>query len=206
MSTQGGSQSAGDPYVDLLKLNEFDRKALTIREGVRGKPGARAGALGLSPVPAEFTAATGVVGRYMTYPAELSATGMVVLHGTFVHPATACSFRFRMPDGETLMMRGKVVSCAHVKGRAHEVVIEFDNPIDLSVILPAASTAAPTVTPNGPAGMPAGPAAQLEELAKEIMTLAKQVADDAAAHGRARQIAAKTLLIAKSVQERKPPR
>ncbi len=188
-------------YVDLLKLVEGERKALTQRTPAEAKCPQRTAALSLPGVRAELTQPAGNTGKYIVYPAELSPTSITVLHGAFVHPQSVCTLSFRAADGETLMMKGKVSSCSHVKGRAHEVVLELENPIDLNLLVPS-SAAAPGPAPaemDPIKGSSNDPAAQLQELAKELASLSKALASDVKHSAQARQLAARAMLIAKSM-------
>lgn len=190
-------------YVDLLRLQEHDRRALTQRNPAEAKSGQRQAALSLPGVRAEMTQPAGNTGKYIVYPAELSPTNIAILHGMFVHPNSACTLYFRAADNEPLMMKGKVTSCVHVKGRAHEVVVELENPIDLNLLVPGgAATPATTATaaPETDAAKNSGDAAtQLQELAKELAAFAKSLANDQKASAQARQLAARAVLISKSM-------
>lgn len=194
-------------FVDLLRLLEADRRALTQRNPSDARSAQRAAALSLPGVRAELTQPAGNTGKYIVYPAELSPTSIAVLHGAFVHPQSVCTLYFRAADNEPLMMKGKVASCVHVKGRAHEVVLELENPIDLNLLVPAGvpagaaggATVTPGATEQEGATHAPDAVAQLQELAKELAALSKSLASDQKASAQARQLAARAMLIAKSM-------
>ncbi|MFT3686169.1 MAG: PilZ domain-containing protein [Phycisphaerales bacterium] len=90
---------------------------------------------------------------------DLSAGGLALLWGTFLHNDTRCSFT--VVNSEThepvTSVSGVVVRCTHVKGSVHDVGVKFDEPIDMGCI--------PGATPEA-----AQAAASLEELAKDLLS------------------------------------
>ena len=68
---------------------------------------------------------------YLMKPWDLAAFEIRLLHGTFIHEETKAVVILMASDDERVPTPGKVSRCRHVEGRVHEVVIKFDNPIDL---------------------------------------------------------------------------
>lgn len=64
-------------------------------------------------------------------PRDISRSGIGFLHGSFVYTGTICDLTLPTVDGERVLVRGKVVRCAHVRGSAHDVGVAFDQLIDL---------------------------------------------------------------------------
>lgn len=89
---------------------------------------------------------------------DLSAGGLALLWGTFLHNGTRCSFTVVNSETHAPITgaAGVVVRCAHVKGSVHDVGVRFDEPIDMGCI--------PGATPEA-----AEAAASLEELAKDLL-------------------------------------
>ncbi len=63
--------------------------------------------------------------RLAAAPRDLSAGGMCVLHGGFIHPGVECSVSLTQVSGSKNSIAGKVVRCRHVRGRLHESGIAF---------------------------------------------------------------------------------
>lgn len=121
-------------FQDLLALSEEDRQAMLSA----AKPGAaterpRHARLLMDAnarVGVEMSNGQGFAGNYIVYPVDIAAAAIVVLHCGFVHAGTRCGFHLRTIDGKTLAATAKAVRCRHIKGRAHEVVCEFETPLD----------------------------------------------------------------------------
>ncbi len=67
---------------------------------------------------------------YLMKPWDLAAFEIRLLHGTFIHEETKAVVILMASDDERVRAPGKVSRCRHVEGRVHEVVIQFDDPID----------------------------------------------------------------------------
>lgn len=72
---------------------------------------------------------------YLMKPWDLAAFEIRLLHGTFIHEETKAVVILMALDDERVRAPGKVSRCRHVEGLVHEVVIQFDNPIDLENFL-----------------------------------------------------------------------
>lgn len=68
--------------------------------------------------------------RFAVLSRDLSAGGAAFLHGTFVYPGTRAVIELETLDGCWIPADAKVVRCRHIAGKAHEVGIAFEQPID----------------------------------------------------------------------------
>lgn len=69
--------------------------------------------------------------NFLVRPRNLSNGGCSVLHGSFVYPGTGCTIVLRMLDNRSVLTPGRVVRCRCVRGRVHEIGIQFDRGIDI---------------------------------------------------------------------------
>lgn len=74
---------------------------------------------------------------------DLSESGIGVFHNSYVHTGVACIVTLRTIDGESVMRTGRVRRCIHLRGSVHEVGIQFDQPLDLSLFVTGVSCNAP---------------------------------------------------------------
>ncbi len=97
---------------------------------------------------------------------DLSAGGLAMLWGTFLHPGTRCAFTIVATGTHEPLVHAtaKVVRCTHLKGSVHDVGVKFDEPIDLQRV-PGASPEAHEA------------ATSLEELAKDLLAAVQSHAD-----------------------------
>ncbi len=74
----------------------------------------------------------GTPGRvsYLMKPWDLAAFEIRLLHGTYIHEETKAIVTLMASDDERVRAPGKVSRCRHIEGRVHEVVIQFDTPIE----------------------------------------------------------------------------
>lgn len=80
-------------------------------------------------VPIELIEHNGHRRKIVTAPRDLSAGGMCILHGGFIHPGVGCAITLTQVTGVRNTVAGKVVRCRHVRGRLHESGIAFATPI-----------------------------------------------------------------------------
>lgn len=205
MSTTAGRWES---FGDSLKLTEVELQSLLqIRQKTQGRRGdARSGpglentracrrvcVTGASWVPAEFREAGGGTWRVRAYPVDLSASGMCLLTDRFVHKGTACALTLSLRDGELISLNAKVVRCELLQGRAHEVGLEFHEPMDLGLVTGPIESSA--LSPVG-AGTTSGARAEkpavatLARAAKELRTIAERMATLGADAGRLTSISA----------------
>ncbi len=67
---------------------------------------------------------------FRAYAADLSATGMGLLHGAFVHEGTKVEIHYTTEDGEQVSLPGVVTRVELVLGRVHHLGVHFDEVID----------------------------------------------------------------------------
>lgn len=84
--------------------------------------------------------------HFRIYPWDLSRGGLGFFHRAFVYPGTRCSFAGLNFEGQTFLIKGDVVRCAHVSGNVHAVGVKLEAEIDPEVYLGAhgASDTAPS--------------------------------------------------------------
>lgn len=104
----------------------LDRRDAMAGEGQDRRAHARRAFSALHPVPFEVAEAGGSTAKHLVIPRELSASGMSVLHGMFVHPGTRCSVMLPSSNGGQARMEGTVKRCRLVAGRVHEIGIKFE--------------------------------------------------------------------------------
>lgn len=68
---------------------------------------------------------------FLVRPRNLSTGGLGFLHGGFVYPGSICIVTLVSHDGSNVVARGKVVRCACVTGRIHDIGVQFDAPIEI---------------------------------------------------------------------------
>ncbi len=78
----------------------------------------------------------GTAVRYEVRPHNISRGGISFLHGTFVYTDTPCDITLRRLTGAWSHIRGRVLRCRLLTGKAHEVAVNFAEPIDLAAFLP----------------------------------------------------------------------
>ena len=66
---------------------------------------------------------------------NISRGGISILHAAFIHVDTPCQIALKVPGGKTQRIQGKIVRCAHIEGRVHEVGIAFDEQISTKDLL-----------------------------------------------------------------------
>ncbi len=78
--------------------------------------------------------------RYRVIPMNLSETGFGFLHGMFLHPGTPCDMMLMALSGSIEIVRGKVVRCELVRGKVHQVGLQFTKTIDLTSFIASGSS------------------------------------------------------------------
>jgi hypothetical protein len=69
---------------------------------------------------------------YSVIPRNLSTRGFAFAHGRFLYVGSPCRVHLRTLDGQTLVAPGRIITCRHLHGVCHEIIVLFDGPIDLS--------------------------------------------------------------------------
>lgn len=127
-------------YQDALRMSDAELHEILAKRGGGGKQAAvRAAARMQFPpgtvIPVIFTQLGGNESRVLAKGLDIATKGIGVLHGGFVYDGTRATLHVPAVDGERLTMEGTVVRCFHIKGRAHEIGIQFDQRVDLSMLL-----------------------------------------------------------------------
>ncbi len=156
------------PEAEQLRiLKRLDESGCSVRSDLRSNPRYRyqiREGLGLQ--------IEGKAVQFVVRPRNLSVGGISVLHGGFLYPGTACVITLRAVDGEQVRAAGMVVRCRCVHGRAHEVNIHFDEPIEIDDFVdsgrarPALASAPPTQ--SGAAAYPGSRVARLARCLGEL--------------------------------------
>lgn len=63
---------------------------------------------------------------------NISAGGISVFHGGFVHEGSMCHVVLKGLDGSEALVDGAIVSCRHLQRTVHEIGIAFKSRIELS--------------------------------------------------------------------------
>jgi len=77
-------------------------------------------------------------GNRVTLPVatrNISRGGISILHSAYIHTNTPCEIILNVPDGKQQSISGKVVRCAHLSGRIHDVGITFNEQISTKDLL-----------------------------------------------------------------------
>ncbi len=69
-------------------------------------------------------------GRFLVCARNISASGLSLIHGGYLHPGTECRLLLARADGSPMALSGEVVHCRHIGGHHHELVIRFLNELD----------------------------------------------------------------------------
>ena len=101
----GAAQESDDERRRHERLRYHRRVSITLDSGVDDQK--------------TFTAISG----------NISRGGMALAVGRFVYAGSGISISLALPDGESLLVTGKVLRCQFLEGRAHEVSILFDSPL-----------------------------------------------------------------------------
>lgn len=70
---------------------------------------------------------------YLVPTRHISDGALAFLHGGFVHPGTCCLAQLITTYGTWNDASGQVASCRYVNANVHEVILNFDRPVDPSV-------------------------------------------------------------------------
>ncbi len=129
----------------------------------------------------------GATASYIVRPRNLSTGGISILHGSFVYPRSTCSLMLKTITKEDALVSGKVVSCRCVRGRVHEIGIQFDHPIKIEDFIPVEVEAPPAQPAPSMAAM-SYPGREVTRLARELVALARDDAPGAQVHRKVMEI------------------
>lgn len=111
-----------------------------------------------SPVVVIIHQPNGAETSFAVLPRNISAGGFGFVHGQFIHFPLKCIVMLPTLDGETLSMRGSIVSCRHVNGLIHDVSVVFIQHIDPTLFVEESTLVTPTSDRDALAAKPTGPA------------------------------------------------
>ncbi|MBL4591059.1 MAG: response regulator [Phycisphaerales bacterium] len=66
---------------------------------------------------------------------DISRGGISLLHSAYVYPDSKCTVSFKVPDGRTFHVKGRIARCMHIGGKVHEVGIAFDEQVSTRDLL-----------------------------------------------------------------------
>ena len=84
----------------------------------------------------------GTTSQFLVCTRNLSAGGLSILHGGFLHPGSNCRVVLPSIGGQRQIIQAKVVSCRLVEGRIHEVGLRFHQQINTADFIDPARAAA----------------------------------------------------------------
>lgn len=123
-------------YVDALRITEAEHRALLDELDRVGA--AETGANQRAGKRYRYVVREGLIlqvdkddTRLIVRPRNISSSGIGLLHGSFLYPGTTCTIALKTTAGKHVLASGRIVHCRCVRGRAHEVGVQFDNPIDV---------------------------------------------------------------------------
>lgn len=73
---------------------------------------------------------SGTVRNYFSFARNLSAGGIAILHGGYLHAGAKCFLTLRGVDGRARTMRASVTHCNHLQKNLHDVGLKFEAPIN----------------------------------------------------------------------------
>ncbi len=69
--------------------------------------------------------------KYIVRSRDLSSGGIGFIHGSFIHAGSRCRVILKETEGRASCIEGVVRRCELLQGRAHNVGVEFNEPIEL---------------------------------------------------------------------------
>ncbi len=132
-------------YRVTLRLSEADHATLQ-RESDHNPAASKAGAARVrfpkgTSVRVEVTHSDGTRTMLLAPGRDLSEDGIGIFHSAYMHIGVECSVTLKTVDGESVRRKGRVKRCIHLRGSVHEVGIQFDQTLDMSLFLPVIAQA-----------------------------------------------------------------
>lgn len=131
-------------FLDLVRLGPAQRQRLlaTLDQRAAGAVKRHRRKSTRHPTRGEMTPMVviqpgGGVGAFLVMMRNLSAGGLAVVHGGYLHPGTECRVLLARVEGPKVVLAGTVRRCRHVQGSLHEVGLEFDSAIVPEDFVPA---------------------------------------------------------------------
>lgn len=75
----------------------------------------------------------------MVTPKDVSTSGICLLYRGYVHPGASCEVELITLYGSWLKIGGRVVRCRYVEDGLHEIGIQFESEIDVTLVCPEAT-------------------------------------------------------------------
>ncbi len=66
---------------------------------------------------------------------NISRGGISILHSSYIHTGNRCEIILQIPGGKAQAIPARIIRCAHITGRVHEVGIAFDEQISTKDLL-----------------------------------------------------------------------
>lgn len=150
-------RSAGPNYGAIL--DQLDEASRSAGPG-RAAPRERAPRFAYRParLPMVVLQPGGGTTAMIVTSRNLSTSGIGILSEGFLHRGSKCVVALIPLHGENKSVPGTVVHCRHIRGRVHEVGIQFDTAIDIALFLKPETSGPGDAGPGG-ASAPTPPAA-----------------------------------------------
>lgn len=100
--------------------------------------GAQPQAFNLPNIAIDIVHPSGSSSRVLVDAYQLSSAGLSVVHGSYVHVGTRVVARLMTVDNAWIDANGRIVRCDYVSGLVHDIGLVFDDPIDISDVIPGA--------------------------------------------------------------------
>jgi hypothetical protein len=81
----------------------------------------------------------GTHARLRVWTRNISAGGISLLHGSFVHPGSRCEITLPLLDGQKQEVRGTVRWCRLLAGMVHELGVQFEQEWDMELFINVAT-------------------------------------------------------------------
>ncbi|MEM1213691.1 MAG: PilZ domain-containing protein [Planctomycetota bacterium] len=73
--------------------------------------------------------------RFRVRPRDISTGGFGFLHGSYLHPGSPCLAVLGAHGQGLVTLKGRIARCEFLRGKLHQVGIQFDLPIDVEQFL-----------------------------------------------------------------------
>jgi hypothetical protein len=67
---------------------------------------------------------------------NISSGGFAFKHSWELEPGTPCSVKIMLPSGGVAVCEGNIVRCRELEGGGHEIGLQFDELLDISLVAP----------------------------------------------------------------------
>lgn len=176
-------------FLDLVRLAPAQRQKLltSLESGPDGEAKRHGRKSSRHPCRGEMTPFLalhpgGNVGAFLVMIRNLSAGGLAIVHGGYLHVGTECRILLATIEGQKTVLPGKVRRCRHIKGSLHEIGLEFSKAIVPEDFVPAELLVA-TIEDLTPPEEDAAPEAASEEqpVAEEASEATPEASESASA-------------------------